>query len=372
MNIIFWLSGIIIFLFAIVVFFLLQDKERLLNFRLKKYEENRNHSISVKAKVDVSLFVQGMSIIDFVHIDFKNLKKEIHKKIVGLDSFINAIIVNILCGGHILVEWVPGLAKTKMIRTFSEVMNMEFKRIQFTPDLLPSDILWVDVYNHKTKNFETKLGPIVSNIILADEINRATPKVQSALLEWMQEQQITIGGKTFELPDPFFVLATQNPLEHEGTYPLPEAQIDRFLFKILLDYPTLQQEIKVLESVESEKKVKLKKILTQKKFVSLKKWFEKVLISEEVKSYIGRLVVATRKKDSRLEYGASPRGSIGLMLSAKAVAFLEWRDFVKHEDVQKVFLAVMRHRIVLSYDAKIDWLTEDDVLLDIVSEVGLF
>lgn len=362
---------IIIFLILSVFlyFFVLEDKKSVQDF-LSKFKKKKEIAY-VKSLIDTVIFEKWLSDIKFDNKILDDVKKELHKKIIWMDNFINSVIVNLLCWWHILVEWVPGLAKTKTIHTFADIIGMEFKRIQFTPDMLPSDIIWVEIYNSVSKEFETKMWPIVSNIVLADEINRSTPKVQSALLESMQEKQVTIWWKTVKLPDPFFVLATQNPLEQEWTYPLPEAQIDRFLFKILVGYPTLHEEKQVMDSVENEDKIKIKKILSQSDFLKLRTEIENIKISDNVKDYITRLVHKTREKNDNILYGSSPRWSIGLMLASKACAFVQWRDHVTHEDVQRVSLSVLRHRIVLSYDAKIKWLNEDDVLLELFGEVKL-
>ncbi len=368
-TIIFLVVGFLV-LFGVALFLFWKEDARKLSSALERIKRQTPEEDT--PLVETSLFEIGLKSLEFVHKDLFLVKEEMHKKIVGMDEFINSIIVNILCWGHVLVEWVPWLAKTKVIHIFADIMNADFKRIQFTPDMLPSDVMWVDVFNSKTRNFETKLGPIVANIVLADEINRTTPKVQSALLEAMQERQVTIWGKTFELPDPFFVLATQNPLEQEGTYPLPEAQVDRFLFKVLVDYPTLAEEIEVLNTVEKESSIKIKKIITHRKFITIRKWLEKMEMSDDIKDYIARLIHKTREKNPNILYGASPRWSIGLMISSKAVAYLEGREYVKHDDVQRVFLSVLRHRVVLTYDAKIDNLTEDEILLEIASKVPLY
>lgn len=368
---------IFIILSVFLYFFVLEDKRTVQEF-LEKFRKNKTKLIEKKTMIDTSLFQNGLSEVHFHNDVLKKVKTEIAKKIVWMENFINSVIVNLLCGWHILVEWFPGLAKTKTIHTFADIMGMIFKRIQFTPDMLPSDIIGVEIYNSASKEFETKMWPIVANIILADEINRSTPKVQSALLEAMEEQQVTIWWKTVKLPEPFFVLATQNPLEQEWTYPLPEAQIDRFLFKILVDYPTLLEEKKVMDVVEDEENIHIQKVLSNHDFEELKTGVEKVTMSDSVKEYITRLVQKTRpgsssagEKNSNILYGSSPRWSIGLMLAAKALAFVEWKEYVSHEDVQKVALSVLRHRIVLSYDAKISWLTEDEVLLGLFGEVGL-
>lgn len=362
---------IIIIILVLAVFLFLFLREDTAKLQQKFNNWKKQDLDKPKSKIDTTVFKQWLSIINFENTDLRSLKDELHKAIIGMEEFINSTIVNILCGWHVLVEWVPGLAKTKTISIFSQAMGMDFKRIQFTPDMLPSDIVWVDIFNSKTKEFETRLWPIVANIILADEINRATPKVQSALLESMQEKQVTISGKTYPLPDPFFVLATQNPLEQEWTYPLPEAQIDRFLFKVLVDYPNLAEEKEVLDYIENEENIKIKKVISHTKFQKIKKELEVVNIWDEIKDYITRLIAKTREKNPNILYGSSPRWSIGLMIASKALAFIEWRDYVKHEDVQRVAMSVLRHRIVLTYDAKIQWLTEDKVLLDLLWDVKL-
>jgi len=247
-----------------VIYFFFLDK--------KKETElpSRSESPTSHGFVETRLFADGLHHVHIHHTELRTLVQELRKKIIGMDEFIHAIVLNLLCGGHLLVEGVPGLAKTKTIHAFSEVMGMQFKRVQFTPDMLPADIMGTEIYNAASKNFEAKIGPIMTNILLADEINRATPKVQSALLEAMQEHQVSIGGTSYPLPDPFFVLATQNPLEQEGTYPLPEAQIDRFLFKILVDYPNLHEEKKILDEQEHEDKIPLQKLFSHETFLSLR------------------------------------------------------------------------------------------------------
>ncbi|MFA5748043.1 MAG: MoxR family ATPase [Candidatus Absconditabacterales bacterium] len=364
------LTFIVILILAIFsYFFILQDNESVQNI-LSKFK-NQKPQLPHNKNIDITNFQIGLSNLKLKNKTLQLIKEEIQKKIIGMDDFINSIIINILCGGHLLVQGVPGLAKTKTIHTFAQVMGMEFKRIQFTPDLLPADIIGVEIYNAKTKEFQAKIGPVMGNIILADEINRASPKVQSALLESMQEKQVTIGGKTFHLPHPFFVLATQNPLEHEGTYPLPEAQIDRFLFKVLVDYPSEIHEKNILDEMENDEKIHLKKVVSLSEFETLKHGVEKVKISDEIKKYITKLINKTREKNQNILYGSSPRGSIGLMLASKALAFVQNRDYVIYDDVQQIALSVLRHRIIISDDAKIQGLTEDQILLDLFSQVYL-
>jgi MoxR-like ATPase len=340
-------------------------------FNIFKKDHKGNISADHLHKINTKYFTEWLELIEFHHPELNHLKKILHTHIIGMDSLINAIIINILCGGHVLVEWFPGLAKTKTIHTFSQLLGLDFKRIQFTPDLLPADILGWEIYNSKSQVFDTKMWPIMANIILADEINRATPKVQSALLEAMQEHQVTIWWITHKLPSPFFVLATQNPIEQEGTYPLPEAQIDRFLFKVLVKYPSLADEKKILDTMEKEDLTKIKSVVSHSELAAIKKDIDDITISDEIKHYITRLTSITRQEHEYILYGTSPRGSIGLMLASKAVALATGRKYVTHEDVQKVALPVLRHRIILNYQAKLAWLTEDQVLLELFETVSL-
>jgi MoxR-like ATPase len=312
------------------------------------------------------VFATNLSAIRIKHPVLIELKTTLQQHIVGMDWFINGLLVALLVKGHVLVEWVPGLAKTKTLHVLAHLLGLDFSRIQFTPDMLPSDIVWVDIYDSKTKTFENHAGPIFAHFVLADEINRATPKVQSALLEAMQEKQVTLGGKTMPLPDPFFVMATQNPLEHEGTYPLPEAQLDRFLCKILVDYPSAQEEKDILDVV-SDVAPSIKKILSIKELHTLQDASKEIEISNDVKEYIVDLVQKTRVKDPRVLYGVSPRGSLSIMYAAQALALLTGKDCVTKTEVDQVALLVMRHRIVLQYQSKLQWYTEDSVLIDMLS-----
>lgn len=370
MRIVIVIIVILLSITGIFLYFLLIEDKNLIDALLKNFHKEKIIEPE-KNLVDIKYFEEWLHNIDFADKDLEKVKTEIHKKVIWMEEFINAIILNILCWWNILVEWVPWLAKTKTISTFAQVIWMDFKRIQFTPDMLPSDITWIEIYNTKNKEFEVKLGPIVANIILADEINRSTPKVQSALLEAMQEKQITIWWQTYMLPDPFFVLATQNPIEQEWTYPLPEAQVDRFLFKIIVNYPHNHDEKKVLDSIEDDSKIHVKKVFWPKEFIKLKDKINKVVVSDEMKHYITRLIGKTREKNPNLIYGASPRWSIWLMNASRALAFIEWKEFVTHQEIQRVALSVLRHRIILSYNAKINWITEDEILLDLFREVSL-
>lgn len=328
-----------------------------------------------KSYVSAAVLLQGVDKLAIKHEKLADLKAAIHEHIVGMDGFINAIIVTLLARGHALVEWVPGLAKTKTIHTFADLLWLDFWRIQFTPDMLPSDVTGVDVFNPATRAFETSIGPIMTNILLADEINRTSPKVQSALLESMQERQVTIWWKTVKLPDPFFVLATQNPLEQEGTYPLPEAQIDRFLCKIMVDYPNLDQEKEMLDKsldlrVKTSDKKK-KAIVSWKELLAMQEEVAAITVPSSIKDYITRIVQATRAGQATIMYGASPRWSLSLMQAAQAVAYIQWQEKVSTHDVHMVILLTLRHRIILNYEAKLHNKNEDTILSEIVQYLPL-
>lgn len=323
------------------------------------------------SSIDKKIFFDGLKNLDIKNETVISLKNEINKSIVGMDEFINSILINVFTWWHLLVEWPPWLAKTKTITSISKIMSFSSKRIQFTPDMLPADIMWVEIFNTKTNDFEIKKWPVFTNILLADEINRTTPKVQSALLESMQEKQVSIWWETFNLPYPFFVLATQNPIEQEWTYQLPEAQLDRFLMKVIVDYPNIKDENNVLNVLENENNISLQKIISIWDFEEIKSEIEDIVISDDIKDYIVRLVNSTRKKDERVLYGASPRWSISLMNASKTLAYILWRDYVIHEDIQKLALLVLRHRVILTYDAIVDGLNVDDVVCDMLSKVSL-
>ncbi|HWH43828.1 MAG TPA: AAA family ATPase [Thermoleophilaceae bacterium] len=305
---------------------------------------------------------------------------EIKRVIVGQDAMLERLLVALLTGGHVLIEGVPGLAKTLTIRTLADVLGGSFRRVQFTPDLVPSDLVGTRIYRPDTGKFDTELGPVFGNFLLADEINRAPAKVQSALLEVMQEQQVTIGGETYPVPTPFLVLATQNPIESEGTYPLPEAQVDRFLFKILVDYPTPGEEAAVVgRSLGEEQKVEPRVTLEQ--LEQFREVVAQVFVDREVVSYAVQLVDATRRpahygRDDvarLIQYGASPRGSIGLVQCARVLALLRGRRHAVVGDVRDLAHDVLRHRLVLSYDALSDGVTADEILdrlLDTVAAPG--
>jgi len=303
---------------------------------------------------------------------------EVKKVIVGQDHLLERLVVALLARGHILVEGVPGLAKTMAIKTLGDAIGGEFKRIQFTPDLVPADLIGTRIYNQKTGEFNTSLGPVFTNLLLADEINRAPAKVQSALLEVMQEQQVTIGGDTFRVPDPFLVLATQNPIESEGTYPLPEAQVDRFMLKVLVGYPDATEEFVIVERMTGILGA-VQKVLTTEELRGWQQEADGVYVDPALIEYAVRLVAVTRKpKDfglSELEryimFGASPRASINLILTARALAFVRGRAYALPQDVQDMALDVMRHRPVLSYEALSDNVTSDDLLNKVINRIPI-
>jgi MoxR-like ATPase len=301
---------------------------------------------------------------------------EVKKVIVGQDQLLERLVVALLARGHILVEGVPGLAKTMAVKTLSDAIGGEFKRIQFTPDLVPADLIGTRIYNQKMGEFNTSLGPVFTNLLLADEINRAPAKVQSALLEVMQERQVTIGRESFPVPDPFLVLATQNPIETEGTYALPEAQVDRFMLKVLVDYPNPTEEFVIVERMTGVLPA-VQEVLTNEQLLHLQKEADRVYVDPALIEYAVRMVTATRKlKDYGLDkldryilYGASPRASINLILTARALAYVRGRDYALPQDVSDMALDVMRHRLVLSYEALSDNVSSDDLLKMILDRI---
>jgi MoxR-like ATPase len=308
----------------------------------------------------------------------KDLKEGIAKVIVGQDELIDKILISVISNGHILLEGVPGLAKTLTINTVANLINSEFKRIQFTPDMLPADLLGTLIYNQKTGDFMTKKGPIFSNIILADEINRAPSKVQSALLEAMQERQITIGDETFKLDLPFLVLATQNPIEQEGTYPLPEAQVDRFMLKVIVDYPSMDEEKEILSRVaRTNIDTTQKSVVNPKTILEAQSLINDIYIAPKILDYILNIVFATRNPEKfklgqlkdLISFGASPRASINLVLAAKAKAFIDGRGYVIPEDVRYIGKDVLRHRMLLSYEAEAEELTSEELIDQLFKEI---
>jgi MoxR-like ATPase len=310
----------------------------------------------------------------------KEVYSEVAKVVVGQEYMVNRLLVGLFTNGHILLEGVPGLAKTLTISTVAKVLHLDFARIQFTPDLLPADLVGTMIYNQKEGKFEVKKGPIFANIILADEINRSPAKVQSALLEAMQEKQVTIGETTFVLDKPFLVMATQNPVENEGTYQLPEAQIDRFMMKVFVNYPTKEDELEIMRRISNMGfSYEVNPILTKEDIFSIRGEVNKVKISESLEKYIIELVTATRKpKEYKLDheaqyiqFGASPRASINMNLAAKAVAFMDGRDYVLPEDIKEIALDVMNHRIILNYEAEADNVNTADIVKALLTKVPI-
>ncbi len=297
---------------------------------------------------------------------FDYIFNELGKVVIGQNEPLKEVVVALLADSHAILEGYPGLAKTLAITTLAKLMNLKFSRIQFTPDLMPSDITGTYLIEETTsgkRSFKFQPGPVFANVILADEINRATPKTQSALLEAMQEKQVTVGTATFQLDEPFFVLATQNPIEQEGTYPLPEAQSDRFLLKIKLDYPTEEEELEIVNKyAEAHKAAKLKPVLNKDSIQYLQHLAKQVPIANDLKKYIVDIINKTRKKKDLIEYGASPRASIGLTIASKARALIEGRKFVSKTDINKMVYPVLRHRIILSFEAERQGLDEDAVI----------
>ncbi len=298
-----------------------------------------------------------------------DLKEEFSKPVVGQTFVFKRLLNTLLNDGHILLEGVPGVAKTLMASTFSELLNVNFKRVQFTPDLIPGDIIGTVIFNPQRQEFIHKEGPVFTNILLGDEINRAPAKVQSALLEAMQERQVTIGEKSYKLPEPFMVIATQNPIEQEGTYPLPEAELDRFMFKTFVPYPERKEEKEIINRYENLNFINIEKVMTYKKFQKIKEITKKIFIDPKLKEYILDMITATREKtDSNKDFfdyiklGASPRATLYILRAAKANAFLEKRSFVIPEDIQSVAFDVLRHRLILSFNALADGLTADGIV----------
>ncbi len=307
---------------------------------------------------------------------------EVAKVVVGQEYMVNRLLVGLFTNGHVLLEGVPGLAKTLTISTLAQVLHLDFQRIQFTPDLLPADLIGTMIYNQKEGKFEVKKGPIFANIILADEINRSPAKVQSALLESMQEKQVTIGETTFKLDRPFLVMATQNPVDQEGTYPLPEAQVDRFMMKVFVNYPTKDHELEIMRRISiSNMKFdyQVNTILTKEDIFAIREEVNKVKMSESLEKYIIELVSATRRpkeykldhESQYIQFGASPRASINLNLAAKAMAYFEGRDYVLPEDIKEVALDVMNHRILLNYEAEADNIKTSDIITAILNRVPI-
>jgi MoxR-like ATPase len=308
----------------------------------------------------------------------EEIQKEVKKVIVGQDYMIRRIFIGLLANGHLLLEGVPGLAKTLAVNTVSQTFRAAFRRIQFTPDLLPADLTGTMIYNQKTSEFYPKKGPVFANFILADEINRAPAKVQSALLEAMQEKTVTISDQTYELPKPFLVMATQNPLEQEGTYPLPEAQVDRFMLKLIIQYPERAEEKLIMERMVPDKPIKVNPVITPDQILSLREDVKDIYMEEKIREYILDLVFATREPEkypklkelkNLIEYGASPRATIYLAQAAKANAFLERRGYVTPDDIKAIGKDILRHRIILTYEAEAEQIDQDEIVDRLFDEI---
>lgn len=305
------------------------------------------------------------------------ITEEVSKVIVGQKYMVERLLIGLLCNGHIHLEGVPGLAKTLTVKTLADTIQTKFQRIQFTPDLLPADLIGTLIYDQKSGDFSTKKGPIFSNLILADEINRSPAKVQSALLEAMQERQVTIGDKTFKLDDPFLVLATQNPIEQEGTYPLPEAQIDRFMLKLSVGYPSKEEELEIMRRMTQNKIPEARAVVKPKDIIRARSVVNEIYMDEKIERYIIDIVFATRQPadyslkelTDLIQYGASPRASIYLKMAAKAHAFLRHRGYVTPEDVRSIGLDVLRHRLIVTYEAEAEEVTAEDVVRKILNKI---
>jgi MoxR-like ATPase len=309
----------------------------------------------------------------------ERITRELHKRVVGQDTMIERLLIGLLAGGHVLLEGVPGLAKTLTVRSLADTINASFERIQFTPDLLPADVVGTMIYNQRTGDFSTRKGPIFANILLADEINRAPPKVQSALLEGMQEHQVTIGGETFLLPSPFLVLATQNPIEQEGTYPLPEAQVDRFMLKLRVTYPDRETEKEIMRRMSGRDPVPLETVASTEEIFGAREAIVDLYMDDKIADYIVDIVHATREPgtfglgnlSSLIEYGASPRATIYLALCARAHAFLRGRGYVLPDDVKTIAPDVLRHRIITSFEAEAEEVTSDHIIARIFEAIDV-
>ena len=305
------------------------------------------------------------------------LLAEIRKVIVGQDALVDRVLVALMANGHILLEGVPGLAKTLLVKTVAEGIDAHFSRVQFTPDLLPADLLGTQIYNPRTTEFSVHKGPIFANLVLADEINRAPAKVQSALLEAMQERQITIGGETFPLGEPFLVLATQNPIEQEGTYPLPEAQVDRFMLKVLVDYPKRDEERSIVDRVTGAEWDDVHAVITPDQIVRAREMVRRIYVDDKIKEYVLDIVAATRRPTGEaledlpqlIAYGASPRASIFMIEAARAHAFVKGRGYVTPEDIKQLAPDVLRHRVITTYEAEAEEVTSDDIVRRILDHV---
>lgn len=302
---------------------------------------------------------------------------EVRRVLVGQDRLVNRLLVALLSDGHVLIEGVPGLAKTLAVRTLAATISSQFRRIQFTPDLLPADVMGTQIYNPRTSEFMPKPGPVFSNIVLADEINRAPAKVQSALLEAMEERQVTIGDNTYALPEPFLVLATQNPIEQEGTYPLPEAQLDRFMLKVIVEYPTRKEERVIVDRMAGERPAAPEAVIDSEMIMRARQVVNSIYVDDKIKDYVLDIIFTTRRPEESgmkdlvplVDFGASPRATIFAIKAAKAVAFLRGRGYVTPDDVKQIITDVLRHRITLSFEAEAENITSEQIIQQVVSRV---
>jgi len=332
--------------------------------------ENPVPEISVVRPADSAFNLQETALMKKVEL----LNQEVATKLIGQEDLVERMTIALFCNGHALIEGVPGIAKTLAAKLFTKVLDVGFSRIQFTPDLMPSDIIGTSIYNSKTGEFEFKKGPIFSNIILIDEVNRAPAKTQSALFEAMEERQVSVDGITYKLPDPFMVLATQNPVEHEGTYKLPEAQLDRFLFKIDIEYPSLEEEIQILQAATTPLEFynldKIKPILSSSDIETFKKTIAAVKVEGNLLRYIAQLTDTTRGSN-QLFLGASPRASIGILMASKALAAINGRDFVTPEDIKDSLSPILKHRLILTPEKEIEGITVDQIIDEIIEQVEI-
>lgn len=321
--------------------------------------------------------IKQLVVEESVFVD--DLIREVSRRIVGQRYMVERMMIALLTGGHVLLEGVPGLAKTLTVRTIAEAIQLEFKRIQFTPDLLPADLIGTLIYNQRTHDFDVRKGPVFTNIVLADEINRAPAKVQSALLEAMQERQVTLGDSTYPLPAPFFVLATQNPVEQEGTYPLPEAQVDRFMLMVRVGYPTREEERQIMDLMADDKPIAIRPVVDGERLMRAREVVNQIFVENSIRDYIVDIIAATRDPGAiglkhltpYIEFGASPRASIFLMRAARAHAFLKQRAYVMPEDVKAIAPDILRHRIIPSFEAEADERTSDSILREILDHIDV-
>jgi MoxR-like ATPase len=316
------------------------------------------------------------SRVEEKHLMINSVRNEMNKVLVGQRDLIDGLLMGLFVKGHILIEGVPGLAKTSAVKALAATVQADFKRIQFTPDLLPADLIGTEIYRPKTGDFSIKKGPVFHNIILADEINRAPSKVQSALLEAMQEQQVTIGETTFRLPAPFLVMATQNPIEQEGTYPLPEAQVDRFMLKLIVDYPDITEEKEIMRRVGFEEPVEISPVISPAQLREIELLIREIYMDDKLKDYIVDIIFATRKPEdykidikNYIQFGASPRATIFLSMLSRAYAFLRGRAYVTPQDIKTIAPLILRHRIILSYEAEAEDITTEQIILQVFDSV---